>query len=161
WLSDPFGAHTERLRASPPRLSQPQPQPRPQAQTQASAHSQASASVPAAGAVDSKHSAAATAVTPADAPDATRERRASGGNPLGVWDPVGVARPCGSVAGSRAPANEWVRSVRGISMDVVERDGDFTVSADVPGMSKGDLKLTIDPLRRTLTIAGERRSHYE
>ena len=42
------------------------------------------------------------------------------------------------------------------AVDIVEKDGHFTLIADLPGVGKEDIKLTID--EGSLTLSGERKS---
>jgi len=59
------------------------------------------------------------------------------------------------------PQRQWlVAYSRAPAIDVVERDKDFQVNVDVPGVSKEDLKLQITEDRRgrkLLTVSGERK----
>ncbi len=45
------------------------------------------------------------------------------------------------------------------AIDIVEKDEEFVLSADLPGMSESDVKLEI--LDGTLTISGERKTELE
>lgn len=45
------------------------------------------------------------------------------------------------------------------AVDVVERDGDFVVSLELPGVNKDDVKITVDS--NILTVGGEKNSEKE
>jgi len=48
-----------------------------------------------------------------------------------------------------------------IRSDIIENESDFTVKAEVPGLSKNDIKINIDASNRVLTIKGERKHEME
>lgn len=56
---------------------------------------------------------------------------------------------------------QLTRPTRGFvpAIDIVERDDEFVLSADLPGLTENDVKLEI--LDGTLTISGERKSEHE
>jgi HSP20 family protein len=47
----------------------------------------------------------------------------------------------------------------GVNVDIVENEGNYTLSAEVPGIDKKDLKVTVE--NDTLTIEAEKRNSYE
>ena len=47
----------------------------------------------------------------------------------------------------------------GVNVDIVENEGNFTLSAELPGVDKKDLKVTVE--NDTLTIEAEKRNSYE
>ncbi len=89
-------------------------------------------------------------------------RRGGGG---GFWDPLSeVNRMFDDVfggltrrAGGRqtgAELSEWAPAV-----DVLQRDGDLVVRAELPGVSPEDVDITLQ--NRVLTISGQRREEHE
>jgi len=61
--------------------------------------------------------------------------------------------------------NNWLAAyARGPALDVVERDKEFVISVDVPGVDKADLKLQLTQDlrgRKLLTISGERKEEKD
>jgi len=55
----------------------------------------------------------------------------------------------------------WLSNIRPISCDIVERENEYVVSADLPGMTPQDVQVTIDPNTRVLTIKGQRSSSVD
>jgi len=47
----------------------------------------------------------------------------------------------------------------GVNVDIVENEGNYTLSAELPGVDKKDLKITVE--NDTLTIEAEKRNSYE
>ena len=45
------------------------------------------------------------------------------------------------------------------AMDLVEAEGHFLLTADLPGMTEGDVNIEVDD--RVLTVSGERKANYE
>src|SRR5918997_3728942 len=90
-------------------------------------------------------------------------RRGRGGG--GFWDPLSevnrmfddafgglMRRPGGRQTG--AELTEWAPAV-----DVLQRDGDLVVRAELPGVSPEDVDITLH--NRVLTISGQRREEQE
>ncbi len=90
-------------------------------------------------------------------------RRGRGGG--GFWDPVSevnrmfddvfgglMRRPGGRQTG--AELTEWAPAV-----DVLQRDGDLVVRAELPGVSPEDVDITLQ--NRVLTISGQHREEQE
>jgi HSP20 family protein len=75
------------------------------------------------------------------------------------WEPVPVNRFFNSFFDTPtvAPARglrRWVPAV-----DVIENESDYTVRADLPGLSEQDIAIELD--NDVLTVSGERRSEHE
>jgi HSP20 family protein len=51
----------------------------------------------------------------------------------------------------------WFRNIAPIRADVVESDKEIAITADIPGMTKEEVKINIDPSTRVMTISGERK----
>jgi len=56
-------------------------------------------------------------------------------------------------AGSQ-PARQWIPA-----MDLVEKDGEYVLHADLPGVSEKDVKIEFE--QNVLTLSGERHSEHE
>jgi HSP20 family protein len=70
---------------------------------------------------------------------------------------AGCAACCPRLSAPRARA--WPRAATGRQLDVFEREGKMHVHADLPGMRKEDIRLSIESDQ--LVISGERRSSHE
>jgi HSP20 family protein len=55
---------------------------------------------------------------------------------------------------SGAGARRWIPA-----MDLTERDDEFVLRADLPGLDEGDVQLELDD--NVLTVSGERRAEHE
>jgi len=82
-------------------------------------------------------------------------------NPVHDLDLFGeeMARLFGWTVGGRRLAGETVFGTWGPPIDVVEEPDRFRVTADIPGMKKDDIHLTLDG--DTLTIHGEKKQECE
>jgi HSP20 family protein len=59
-----------------------------------------------------------------------------------------------SSAGAGQPAGRWMPA-----MDLVEREHEYTLHADLPGLSEGDVNIELED--NVLTISGKRTSQHE
>jgi HSP20 family protein len=59
-----------------------------------------------------------------------------------------------SFFGPTAHGSRWMPAT-----DIVESDGEYVLTADLPGMSEKDVKIEVE--NNVLTVSGERRSEHE
>jgi len=75
--------------------------------------------------------------------------------------PSGAGRQQSLVPSAASNRDQWLSYARAPAIDVIERDKEFLISVDLPGVNKDEIKLNITETERgqkVLNVSGERKS---